>query len=49
VIDIYASLDKASERDIAEIIGFNSPDDCHLPSKPRKFDGGVCCRAAVRT
>ena len=44
-----SSLDKASERDIAKIIGSNPPNDCHFPSKPRKFDGGVCCRAAVRT
>jgi hypothetical protein len=49
VIDIDTSLDKTYQRDTAEIIGSYSTDDCHLPSKPRKFDGGVCCRAAVRT
>jgi hypothetical protein len=43
------AVDKASEYDIAKIIVSNSADDSHLPSKPRKFDDGVCCRAAIRT
>ena len=41
--NIDASFDEASERDIAKIIGSDAPDDCHLPSKPRKLYGGVCC------
>jgi hypothetical protein len=43
VRNIDASFDEASERDIAKIIGSDAPDDCHLPSKPRKLYGGVCC------
>jgi hypothetical protein len=32
-----------------KIVVSNFPDDCYLPSKPRKLYGGVCCRAAART